>query len=48
MTFLEDEIVKYHNSPMLYNNLGVVYAQKGMKAEAEKMFQKQNELEGNQ
>jgi tetratricopeptide (TPR) repeat protein len=48
LLFLEDAIVKYPNSAMLHNNLGVVYAQKGMKAEAEKMFQKQNELEGNQ
>ena len=48
LLFLEDAIVKYPDSPMLHNNLGVVYAQKGMKAEAEKMFEKQKELDGNQ
>jgi tetratricopeptide (TPR) repeat protein len=45
--FLEDAITRFPNSPLLWNNLGVCYAQKGLKDKAEDAFKKQKELEEN-
>ena len=45
LTFLEGAIQKFPESALLWNNLGVCYAQKGMKEKAEEAFEKQKQLE---
>ncbi len=45
LTFLEGAIQKFPESPLLWNNLGVCYAQKGMKEKAEEAFARQQQLE---
>jgi len=45
LPFLEDAVTKFPNSALLWNNLGVVYAQKGIKDKAEMAFEKQKQLE---
>ncbi|MEJ2634271.1 MAG: tetratricopeptide repeat protein [Calditrichia bacterium] len=47
LPMLEQAVQKFPNSALLWNNLGVVYAQKGMKDKAEQAFEKQKELEAN-
>jgi tetratricopeptide (TPR) repeat protein len=46
LPFLEEAITKFPNSALIWNNLGVCYAQKGMKEKAQEAFEKQKELEG--
>lgn len=46
LPFLKDAVKKFPNSSLLWNNLGVCYAQKGMKEEAKMAFEKQKEVEG--
>ncbi len=45
LPFLQDAVEKFPKSTLLWNNLGVVYAQKGMKEKAEEAFEKQKQLE---
>ncbi len=47
LPFLQEGVQKFPNSALLWNNLGVVYAQKGMKKKAEDAFEKQKALEAN-
>ena len=47
LPFLQDAVVKFPDSSLLHNNLGVCYAQKGMVDKAKEEFDKQKELEGN-
>lgn len=47
LPFLLDAVQKFPDSALLWNNLGVVYAQKGNKEKAQEAFEKQKELEGN-
>ncbi|GAB4336077.1 MAG: hypothetical protein Kow0037_16790 [Calditrichia bacterium] len=47
MPFLESAVQKFPKSALLWNNLGICYAQKGMKDKAKEAFQKQAELESN-
>ena len=45
IVFLEDAIQKFPDSALMWNNLGVCYAQKGLKEKAQEAFKKQKELE---
>ncbi len=45
LPFLEDATTRFPDSTLLWNNLGVVYAQLGMKDKAEEAFEKQKQLE---
>jgi len=45
MPVLEEATQKFPDSSLLWNNLGVCYAQKGMKEKAEKAFEMQKKLE---
>jgi tetratricopeptide (TPR) repeat protein len=45
LPFLQDAVVKFPDSSLLHNNLGICYAQKGMVDEAKKEFEKQKQLE---
>jgi tetratricopeptide (TPR) repeat protein len=45
LSFLEDAVKKFPNAALLWNNLGVCYAQKNMKDKAEQAFEKQKQLE---
>jgi len=47
LPILEDAISKFPDSSLLWNNLGVCYAQKGMKDKAQNAFEMQKKLEGN-
>lgn len=44
---LEDAVRKFPDSSLLWNNLGVCYAQKGMVDKAKEAFEMQKKLEGN-
>ena len=44
---LEEAVQRFPDSALLWNNIGVVYAQLGDKAKAEEAFKKSKELEGN-
>jgi tetratricopeptide (TPR) repeat protein len=44
---LEDAVRKFPDSTLLWNNLGVCFAQKGMKDKAQEAFEMQKKLEGN-
>lgn len=44
---LEDAVRKFPDSTLLWNNLGVCYAQKGMKDKAQEAFEMQKKLEEN-
>lgn len=46
LPFLQDAVVKFPDSSLLHNNLGVCYAQKGMVDKAKEEFEKQKQLEG--
>jgi tetratricopeptide (TPR) repeat protein len=46
LPFLQEAVVKFPNSSLLWNNLGVCYAQKGVKEKAQEAFEKQKEIEG--
>ncbi|GAB4370300.1 MAG: hypothetical protein Kow0042_12480 [Calditrichia bacterium] len=46
LPFLQNAVQKFPNSALLWNNLGICYAQKGMKEKAKEAFAKQNELQG--
>ncbi|OPX35528.1 hypothetical protein B1H10_00995 [candidate division KSB1 bacterium 4484_188] len=48
LPFLEDAVKKFPDSALLWNNLGVCYAQEGMKEKAKAAFEKQKQLEGKQ
>ncbi len=47
LPFLQDAVTKFPDSALLWNNLGVCYAQLGMKDQAQEAFDKQKQLEGN-
>jgi tetratricopeptide (TPR) repeat protein len=47
LPLLEDAISKFPDSALLWNNLGVCYAQRGMKDKAQEAFEMQKKLEGN-
>jgi len=47
LPLLKDMVDKFPDSALLWNNLGVCYAQKGMKDEAQEAFEMQKKLEGN-
>ncbi|MCK4893766.1 MAG: tetratricopeptide repeat protein [Calditrichia bacterium] len=44
---LEDAVRKFPDSSLLWNNMGVCYAQKGMKDKAQEAFEMQKKLDGN-
>jgi tetratricopeptide (TPR) repeat protein len=46
LPILEEATQKFPDSSLLWNNLGVCYAQKGMKDKAEKAFEMQKKLDG--
>jgi Flp pilus assembly protein TadD len=48
MPILEEATQKFPDSSLLWNNLGVCYAQKNMKDKAEKAFEMQKKLEENE
>ena len=48
LPFLQGATAKFPTNSLLWNNLGVCYAQKGMKDDAAKAFEKQKELEESQ
>lgn len=45
--FLEGAVAKFPDSSLLWNNLGVCYAQLGQKQKAEQAFERQKQLDGN-
>ncbi|MBN2367055.1 MAG: tetratricopeptide repeat protein [Calditrichaeota bacterium] len=45
LSFLEDATTRFPDSTLLWNNLGVTYAQLGMKDKAEEAFERQKQLE---
>ncbi len=48
LPFLKDATTRFPENSLLWNNLGVCFAQKGMKEDAAAAFEKQKELEENQ
>jgi tetratricopeptide (TPR) repeat protein len=47
LPLLQEAVIRFPNSSLLHNNLGICYAQKGMVEEAKEEFEKQKQLEGN-
>ena len=48
LPLLEDAVRRFPDSSLLWNNLGVCYAQKGMKEKAQEAFEMQKKLEENE